>query len=67
MATKEQYVVNENGERTAVLLEVEYYQELLAALEEVESIRAYDEAKTSSGGEIISFVQATEEIERRRK
>ena len=66
MATKEQYVVNENGERTAVLLEVEYYQKLLAALEEVESIRAYDEAKASSD-EIISFALASEEIEQRRK
>ena len=36
MATKEQYVVNENGERTAVLLDVEYYRELLAALEEID-------------------------------
>lgn len=66
MATKEQYVVNENGERTAVLLDVEYYRELLAALEEIESIRAYDEAK-SSQDEVIPFIQATEEIERQRQ
>lgn len=66
MATKEQYVVNENGERTAVLLDVEYYRELLAALEEIESIRAYDEAKASQD-EVIPFSQATEEIERQRQ
>jgi PHD/YefM family antitoxin component YafN of YafNO toxin-antitoxin module len=47
MAAREQYVVDENGNRTAVLLDVKYYQELLAALEEIESIRAYDEAKAS--------------------
>ena len=66
MATKEQYVVNENGERTAVLLDVDYYHELLAAFEEMESIRAYDEAK-SSEDEVIPFIQATEEIERQRQ
>ncbi|HEV7472562.1 MAG TPA: hypothetical protein VGN90_00840 [Pyrinomonadaceae bacterium] len=66
MATKEQYVVNENGERTAVLLEVGYYRELLAAWEEIESIRAYDGAKASQD-ETIPFIQATEEIERQRQ
>jgi PHD/YefM family antitoxin component YafN of YafNO toxin-antitoxin module len=63
MAAKEQYLVDENGKRTAVLLDVEYYRELLAAVEEVDSIRAYDEAKASND-EVIPFGQATEEIER---
>jgi PHD/YefM family antitoxin component YafN of YafNO toxin-antitoxin module len=66
MVTKEQYVVDENGKRTAVLLDVQYYQELLAALEEIESVRAYDEAKASND-EIIPFSQATDEIERQRQ
>jgi PHD/YefM family antitoxin component YafN of YafNO toxin-antitoxin module len=66
MAAREQYVVDENGNRTAVLLDVKYYQELLAALEEIESIRAYDEAKASDD-EVIPFSQATEEIERQRQ
>lgn len=65
MATKEQYVVNENGERTAVLLDVDYYQELLSAWEEIEAIRAYDEAKASND-DVIPFGEATEEIERQR-
>lgn len=42
------------------------YHQLLAALEEIESIRAYDEAKASDD-EVIPFSQATEEIERQRK
>lgn len=54
MATREQYVVNENGERTAVLLDVEYYHELLAAFEEIESIRDYDEAKASQD-DVVPF------------
>jgi PHD/YefM family antitoxin component YafN of YafNO toxin-antitoxin module len=45
MAEREQYVIDQEGNRTAVLLDVKYYERLVAALEEVESIRAYDEAK----------------------
>jgi PHD/YefM family antitoxin component YafN of YafNO toxin-antitoxin module len=57
-----QYVVDGNGNRTAVLLEVEQYEELLEAQEELEAIRAYDEAKASDD-ETIPFSQATAEIE----
>ncbi len=66
MVAKEQYVVDENGKRTAVLLDVQYYHKLLAALEEIEAVRAYDEAKASSD-EVIPFSQATDEIERQRQ
>jgi hypothetical protein len=66
MVTKEQYVVDETGKRTAVLLDVQYYYELLAALEEIEAIRTYDEAK-ASGDETIPFNQATDEIEQQRQ
>lgn len=66
MATKEQYVVDQDGNRTAVLLDVNYYHQLLEALDEIESIRAYDEAKASDD-EIIPFSQATQEIERHRQ
>lgn len=66
MAAREQYVVDQNGNRTAVLLDVKYYHELLAALEEIESIRAYDGAKASED-EVIPFARATEEIERQRQ
>jgi hypothetical protein len=59
---KEQFVVDESGNRTAVLLDVERYMELLEAQEELESIRAYDEAK-SSGDEAVPFSQAVKEIE----
>ncbi len=62
---KEQFVVDESGNRTAVLLDMKRYLELLAAQEELESIRAYDEAK-SSGDEAIPFSQALKEIEERR-
>lgn len=66
MDAKEQYVVDQNGNPTAVLIDVNFYRQLLAALDEIESIRAYDEAK-SSGDEAIPFAEATEEIERQRQ
>lgn len=60
--SKEKFVVDESGNRTAVLIDIERYFELLEAQEELESIRAYDEAK-ASGDEIIPFSQAVKEIE----
>ncbi|HEY0079853.1 MAG TPA: hypothetical protein VGB73_14675 [Pyrinomonadaceae bacterium] len=50
---KERYLIDETGARIAVLLDLEYYQKLLEALKELESIRAYDEAR-ASGDEAIS-------------
>lgn len=61
-ANKEQFVVDESGNRTAVLLDIDRYFELLAAQEELESVRAFDEAK-AAGDEAISFSQAVREIE----
>lgn len=58
---KEHFVVDERGNRTAVLLNIERYRELLEAQEELESIRAYDEAETS-GDEAVPFRQAVKEI-----
>ena len=63
--TKERYIVDENGNRVEVILAFDDYQKLLAELEELESIRAYDTAKTS-GDEAIPFEQAVAEIERKR-
>jgi hypothetical protein len=60
--SKEQFVVDASGNRTAVLLDVKRYIELLEAHEELESIRAYDDAK-SSGDEVVPFSQAIREIE----
>ncbi len=59
---KEQFVIDGSGNKTAVLLEVKRYVELLEAQEELESIRAYDDAKASDD-ELIPFAQAVKEIE----
>lgn len=63
---KKRYVVDEKGNRTAVLLDMEDYQKLLDELEELESIRAYDAAKASSD-ETIPFEQEVDEIEQNLK
>ena len=62
VTTKVQFVVDEHGNRTAVLLGMERYFELLEAQEELECVRAYDDAK-ASGDEVIPFAQAICEIE----
>src|SRR5688572_16235357 len=43
----ERYLVDENGNRIAVVLPMKEYQQLLEALEELEEIRAFDEAIAS--------------------
>jgi len=66
MIIKEQFVVDEKGNRTSVILDIKDYRKLLEELEELESIRAYDVAK-GSGDEVVPFDQAVMEIERDRK
>ena len=46
-AIHERFVVDKNGKRTAVLLDIEEYQKLLQGLEELNSLKAYDAAKAS--------------------
>jgi len=62
----ERYVVDGKGERVGVLLDMSEYQRILEELEELESIRAYNAAKTSKE-EAIPFAQAVNEIEQQRK
>ena len=65
MSAKERYVTDEHGSRTDVLLDLDYYEKLLEAAEELESTRMYDEAK-ESGDDAIPFAQAVREIESNR-
>jgi hypothetical protein len=61
-----QFLTNEKGERIAVLLSIEEYEELIEKLEDAEDVRAYDEAKAS--GEVpIPLEQALAENRRNRK
>ena len=62
-SVQERFLVDEAGNRVAVVVSLEDYQQLLADVEELDAIRAYDAAK-ASGENPIPFVQAVAELER---
>ena len=62
MATRVQYVIDEAGKRTAVLVPLEEWERIQAALEELADVRAYDEAKRHPS-DPVPFEQAMAEIE----
>ena len=66
MGKERQFVVNERGEKVAVVIGIEEYEKILEELEELDDIRAYDEAK-ASGETPIPLEQALAEIRRNRK
>ena len=60
------YVVDEDGTRIGVYLDIGEYEAILEALEELEAVRAYDAAKASVE-KPVPFEQAVAEIERNRR
>ena len=60
-----QNLTNEKGERTAVVISIEEYEKLLEEPEDIEDVRAYDEAK-ASGETPIPLEEALAEIKRNR-
>jgi PHD/YefM family antitoxin component YafN of YafNO toxin-antitoxin module len=66
MTEPTQFMVNERGEKIAVVISIEEYDKILEELENLEDIRAYREAKAS--GEVgIPLEQALAEIRLNRK
>jgi len=57
----QQYLVDEDGNRSAVVLALADWQRILEDLEDLEEIRAYDEAK-SAPSEPVSLQQAVREL-----
>lgn len=57
-----QFVVDSSGNRTAVLLDLQRYEQLLEAREELECLRVFDAAK-KSGETPIPLEVALHEIE----
>ena len=57
----EDYLVDEQGRRKAVVVPVAEWKQVLEALEELEDIRAYDDAKRHPS-EPVPFEQAVSEI-----
>jgi PHD/YefM family antitoxin component YafN of YafNO toxin-antitoxin module len=66
MGKERQFVVNERGEKVAVVLSIEDYEKILEELEDLEAIREYEEAK-ASGETPVPFDEAVARIERNRK
>jgi PHD/YefM family antitoxin component YafN of YafNO toxin-antitoxin module len=60
----ERYIVDQNGNRIAVILPIEDYERLLQELEEQDEIRAFDEA-VASGDDEVPFEQVMAEFESR--
>jgi hypothetical protein len=65
-ANEGRYVVDENGKRVGVVLDIEEYKKLLDDLDELDAIRAFDRAK-ASGEKPVPLDRAVADIERRRR
>ena len=62
----ERYLVDAEGNRVAVVLDMETYRQMLDDLEELEATRMYDEGMTAVAEEgTIPLEQAIADIERR--
>lgn len=57
----EEYLVDEEGNRKAVVISIPVWQQIVRMLEELDDIRAYDDAK-SQPSDAIPFEQAVSEI-----
>lgn len=62
-----QFLTDEKGNRTAVLLPIEKYNRLIEELEDLEDVKLYDEAKKNDDGYRISIDEAFRIIEEKRK
>ena len=65
ISRKERFIIDEEGNRLGVVLDIDDYKRILHDLEEFEAIRAYD-AATTAEDEAIPFEQAIAEIEQSR-
>ena len=62
---RERFVTNNKGKQVGVLIDMVQYRRLLAELEELESIRAYDAAKAAKS-KAVPFERAVRQIEKSR-
>ena len=62
-----QFLTDEKGNRTAVLLPIKKYNKLIEKLEDLEDVSLYDEAKRDDDGYRISIDEAFKIIEEKRK
>ena len=57
-----QYILDSNGKKISIILPVSEYEKLMKQLEELEDIKAFDEAMKNEAEE-ISIHEAFQEIE----
>ena len=62
-----QFLTDEKGNRTAVLLPIKKYNKLIEKLEDLEDVRLYDEAKREDDGYRVPLEEAFKIIEEKRK
>jgi hypothetical protein len=62
---KSQYITNIKGKKISVILPIREYEKMIEQLEELEDIKAYDEAMRNNEEE-ISIHDALQEIESKR-
>jgi PHD/YefM family antitoxin component YafN of YafNO toxin-antitoxin module len=66
VSLNENFVIDKKGHKVGVFLDIKTYAHLVEEIEELEDIRAFDEAKAAKD-QAIPFEQAIREIERKRK
>ena len=64
-AVRQQFIEDNQGNRIAVLMPIDQYNNMLEQLEEIDDIKSYDAAKAEED-EVIPFDQAVREIEKER-
>jgi hypothetical protein len=62
-----QFLTDEKGKRTAVVMPIEKYNKLMEHLDDLEDVRLYDEAKRDDDGSRIPIEEAFMMIEAKRK
>ncbi|CAN1557615.1 hypothetical protein MCETHM1_02474 [Flavobacteriaceae bacterium] len=62
-----QFLTDEKGNKTAVLLPIKKYNKMIEQLEDLHDIKLYDEAKRDDDGSRIPIDQAFKIIEEKRK
>lgn len=62
---KTQYITDTRGNKLSVIVPIKEYEKMLEELEELEDIKAYDEAKARES-DPVPFDQAVKELEKLR-
>jgi len=57
-----EYIVDENLNKKAVVIPYSEWKEIMEEMEELDDIRAYDQAKNAIDDEDLPFEQAVQEI-----